>query len=126
MYKAPPSSAIGQPYNIKHHIHVELDQDGVGFKGLPEEWKDKVVIEKKRAMKIVESPDALFHSDPDLRCSTMTTTTTTTTKKRELHLSTHSNSRQSILKATVLKAVKIIQDQDKGKNNNNNKRKTND
>lgn len=51
-------------------------------------------------MKIVESPDSLFHSDSDLR------------SKRELHLST---SRNSVLKANVLKAAKVIQDQEKGK-----------
>ncbi|KAG2235940.1 hypothetical protein INT48_004270 [Thamnidium elegans] len=94
-------SSISHPFNIKHHIHVELDQDGIGFKGLPQEWKDKVAIEKRRTMKIVESPDSLFHSDSDLR------------SKRELHLST---SRNSVLKANVLKAVKVIQDQENVEN----------
>ncbi|GAA5799105.1 hypothetical protein HPULCUR_004514 [Helicostylum pulchrum] len=130
---------IGKPTKFEHGIHVEFDddsgkymglpdvwqsnfpsddildtafihpilvptceyQDGIGFKGLPQEWKDKVAIDKRRTMKIVESPDSLFHSDSDLR------------SKRELHLST---SRNSVLKANVLKAVKVIQDQEKVEN----------
>ncbi|RUO95918.1 hypothetical protein BC936DRAFT_142964, partial [Jimgerdemannia flammicorona] len=30
--------SIGQPYNVKHHVHVDIDESGVGFRGLPPEW----------------------------------------------------------------------------------------
>lgn len=102
-------SSIGHPFNIKHNIHVELDVDGAGFKGLPKEWRDKVppLLEKKRrATKIVESPDSLFHSDLDLPKQR------TKRESRQLHLSTNRN---SLLKANVMKAVQIIQDSEKGK-----------
>ncbi|KAI8087841.1 kinase-like domain-containing protein [Gilbertella persicaria] len=68
--ESPQDAAIGQPFNIQHHIHVELDEDGVGFKGLPKEWQH--VLSKssyrqkwneKRTMKIVESPDAMFRTE---------------------------------------------------------------
>ncbi|KAI8079941.1 kinase-like domain-containing protein [Halteromyces radiatus] len=36
LYDKKPS-LIGKPYNIQHHIHVEVDQNG--FKGLPLEWQ---------------------------------------------------------------------------------------
>ncbi|KAI7890941.1 kinase-like domain-containing protein [Mucor mucedo] len=98
-------SSIGLPYNIQHNIHVELDGDGVGFKGLPQEWKDKIStsLQKRRTMKIVESPDSLFHSDPP-------SPPRTKRESRQLHLST---SRNSSLKGNVLKAVQIIQEGEK-------------
>jgi hypothetical protein len=99
--------SIGQPFNIKHHIHVELDIDGVGgFKGLPKEWQDKLAIaeKKRRTMKIVESPDSLFtDSDQQKRRSNR--------ESRQLHLS---KNRKSSIKANVLKAVQVILDQEKG------------
>ncbi|KAG1169240.1 hypothetical protein G6F70_008627 [Rhizopus microsporus] len=60
--------SIGQPYNVKHHIHVELDQDGLGFKGLPNEWKYALSKGTKhpcerRTMKAIDRPDSFFHSD---------------------------------------------------------------
>lgn len=57
-------------------------------------------------MKIVESPDSLFHSDIDLQKKQRTKR-----ESRQLHLST---SRNSSLKANVLKAVQVIQEQEKG------------
>lgn len=56
-------------------------------------------------MKIVESPDSLFHSDPP-------SPPRTRRESRQLHLST---SRNSSLKANVMKAVQIIQEGEKGK-----------
>lgn len=89
MIASPRDNSIGQPYNIQHHIHVELDNDGVGFKGLPKEWQDLLLSKQstceKRTMKIVESPDSLFNDD--------------------------TNKRKSSLKANVLKAVQAIQEQ---------------
>lgn len=99
--------SIGQPFNIKHHIHVELDIDGVGFKGLPQEWQDKLQIteKKRRTMKIIEQPDSLFIEEEQNKPKTKR-------ESRQLHLST---SRKSSIKApNVLKAVQVIQDQEKG------------
>jgi hypothetical protein len=80
---SPQDNSIGQPYNIQHNIHVELDNDGVGFKGLPAEWQDLLLSKHdRRTMKIVERPDSLFNDD-----------------------------RKSVLKANVLKAVQAIQEQ---------------
>jgi hypothetical protein len=104
--------SIGQPFNIKHHIHVELDVDGVGYKGLPQEWQDKLKVttttslKQQRTMKIVERPDSLFvHSEHQINKQR------TKRESRQLHLST---SRKSSLKANVLKAVQVIQDQERG------------
>lgn len=31
---------IGKPFNFQHNIHVEIDRNGIGYKGLPKEWQD--------------------------------------------------------------------------------------
>lgn len=100
---------IGQPFNIKHHIHVEVDQDGVGYKGLPKEWQDKLgplVAQKKlpRNMKIVESPDSLFENEDDNKRPK------SKRESRQLHLATK---RKSTMKGNTLKAVQVIQDQER-------------
>lgn len=101
---------IGQPFNIKHHIHVEVDQDGVGYKGLPTEWQDKVgpLAQKKlpRNMKIVESPDSLFENEDNKE-----TRPKSKRESRQLHLATK---RKSTMKGNTLKAVQVIQDQERG------------
>lgn len=34
---------IGEPFNVQHKIHIEIDPDApLGLKGLPEEWVKKL------------------------------------------------------------------------------------
>ncbi|ORZ17889.1 kinase-like domain-containing protein [Absidia repens] len=82
-------SMIGKPYNIQHHVHVEVDQHG--FKGLPLEWQkilhasgiteDIVNANPKAVQRLmhVRMPDSLQHQPPSKKPKDTTTTTTTTT-----------------------------------------------
>ncbi|CAO3669511.1 unnamed protein product [Rhizopus stolonifer] len=50
--------SIGQPFNVKHHIHVELDPDGIGFKGLPKAWSDTLLKNTERRTTKLECPES--------------------------------------------------------------------
>ncbi|KAM3589871.1 hypothetical protein VKS41_000725 [Umbelopsis sp. WA50703] len=35
-----PANQIGDPYNVKHNVHVQVDKSRVGFTGLPPGWAE--------------------------------------------------------------------------------------
>ncbi|CAO3598226.1 unnamed protein product [Absidia cylindrospora] len=77
-------SMIGKPYNIQHHVHVEVDQHG--FKGLPLEWQkilhasgiteDIVNANPKAVQRLmhVRMPDSLQHQPHSKKTKDTTTT----------------------------------------------------
>ncbi|KAI9273738.1 kinase-like domain-containing protein [Sporodiniella umbellata] len=63
-------TSIGQPFNVKHHIHVELDPEGIGFKGLPKAWNEILnKTSERRLVSKIECPESITTDESTISSS---------------------------------------------------------